>query len=141
MPEHWIRLRGAWGWRDLASDAEIEQRVTLPIEWPSGQVSPVRLVRRFNGPPIAPGRESVSLRLEKVPGLLAIRLNHCTYDGPLDETLTIDLESFGPLAAKNVLILDVDPTRAARAGEAWGQIALVVDALGTDEEVRPHGTP
>jgi hypothetical protein len=134
MPEHGIRLRGAWEWQAIARDAGFTRRVTLPIEWPEGQVGPVRLIRRFNGPPIDPSRETVFLRLEKVPGLLAIRLNNGTYDGPLDETLSLDLSCFGPLAAKNVLTLEVDPTRAARAGEAWGHVALVVASSREDEE-------
>lgn len=132
MPEHWIRLRGGWEWQTGAADvdAAIKRPVTLPIEWPLGQADPVRLLRRFGCPPIDPLRESLTLRLEKVPGLLAVQLNGRTLEGPLGETLTYRLapELIGPLLAKNLLILEVDPARATRPGETWGQIALIVDA-------------
>ena len=134
MPEHWIRLRGGWEWQSVSADATIKRPVTLPIEWPDGQASPVRLLRRFGCPPIDPLHESLSIRLEKVPGLLAIHLNGRSLEGPLDETLSLTLESIGPILAKNLLILEVDPARAIRPGETWGQIALIVDSPGGDEE-------
>ncbi|SIO59749.1 hypothetical protein SAMN05444166_6159 [Singulisphaera sp. GP187] len=142
MSEHWIRLRGGWEWQTGSADAPIKRPVALPIAWPADQPSPVRLRRRFGCPPIDPRHESVSLRLEQVPGLLAVELNGHTLDGPLDESMTVPLGpgSLGPLLAKNVLILEVDPVRATRPGETWGQIALIVDALTGDQE-RSAKTP
>lgn len=123
MSEHWIRLRGAWERYDLAAVPAVAQRVTLPLQRLD---APIRLVRRFNTPPLDPGCESLVLRLEHVPGLVAVRLNGAAYDGPLASDLTIPLDSFGPLAARYELVLEVDPPDVHHANESWGQIALVV---------------
>lgn len=128
MPEHWIRLRGGWEWRNLTAGAAAKQTLALPIEWPGGQVHPVSLLRRFGRPPIDPLHESITLRLEHVPGLRAIQFNGRSVEGPFDDPLSLPLESIGPILAKNLLILEVDPGRATRPGEMWGQIALIVES-------------
>ncbi|WP_406695416.1 hypothetical protein V5E97_30775 [Singulisphaera sp. Ch08] len=140
MPEHWIRLRGGWDWQSGSAADATKRPLTLPIEWPAGQASPVRLLRRFGCPPIDPLHESLSLRLENVPGLLAIQFNGRSVNVPLEESLSFSLESIGPILAKNLLILEVDPARATRPGETWGQIALIVEASRGDDE-SPAATP
>ncbi len=95
MSEHWIRLRGGWEFQegvvpaDPGTNPSNSGPLTLPIAWPETQVGPVRLIRRFGCPPIEPGLEIVTIRLDKVAGLLAVQLNGRVWEGPLDESLTL----------------------------------------------------
>ncbi|CAN5889553.1 hypothetical protein BH23PLA1_BH23PLA1_25890 [soil metagenome] len=126
MPEHLIRLRGAWQCHSLNDPDAPPRRLDLPTSWldfPSGRL---RLTRRFQGPAIDLDWERIVLRLADVPGLLSVRLN--------DREITPVARSFGSevvdLAIKvaprasHLLALEVDLGGAGV--ERWGSIALVV---------------
>lgn len=126
MREHWIQLRGGWERHDPSARPGRVQRVSLPIEWPPGPPGRVRLIRRFGCPPIDPARESLVLRLENVPGLVAVRFNDRPVEPPAEAGATLCLD---PVLSRNELVLEVDPDLAARGGGtagAWGRVALVV---------------
>ena len=117
MPEHLIRLRGAWDW--TAPDGP--RRVDLPATWPAGLAGPLVLARRFQRPRIDPDREALALRLEAVPGLLRVRLNGVEIGGPAAGEIPL-----GDLPARNLLELEADP--AGLGAGPWGAIALVIRA-------------
>jgi hypothetical protein len=127
MPEHLIRLRGGWEWRDPG--AASARRVALPMTWPAGLTAHVRLVRSFQRPTIDPAREALALRLESVSGLVAVWLNGRELARPDAGTTALCLPLDDPMPPRNVLVLEVDPTTPGRAGadpEPWGEIALVI---------------
>jgi len=117
MPEHLIRLRGAWDWLTEAGP----RRVDLPITWPPGLAGPLVLSRRFQRPRVDPDREALALRLGDVPGLIRARLNGDEVAGPAAGEVPL-----GNLPARNLLILEVDP--AGLDEGPWGAIALVIRA-------------
>jgi hypothetical protein len=139
VPEHRIRLRGGWESCPVGAPAESE-RVTLPTRWgpkPSGRV---RLIRRFGSPPLGPGRHVLLLKMEKVPGVHSIRLNEQEIPHVSPEISDYEI-TLHELAARNVLVLEVDPTTAQGGTDAqgahaegqgpdgssdWGCIALVI---------------
>lgn len=128
MQEHQIRLRGGWEWHDPSNRRSRPRAVTLPFDWPAGQASPVRLVRKFGSPPLDPSRESLVLNLERVPGLVAVRFNDRPVPLPDPESSGLSVPLDQP-RGQNELVLDVDPVRAAsalRPGSQWGHIALVI---------------
>jgi hypothetical protein len=122
MPDHVIRLRGGWDW-----DAGPTRRVSLPIDdWPTPNCL-VRLVRRFQSPPIDPRDESLWLRLDAVPGLRSVHLN----GGPLIDTANagsaIETPLYDVLPAGNRLELLVETGEAVAGGSGgWGLVALIV---------------
>ena len=119
MPEHLIRLRGAWDWADPAGT----RRLDLPTTWPPGLAGPLVLSRRFRRPRIDPDRESLAIRLADVPGLIVARLNGDEIARPDSGASTLEVAP-GPLPDGNLLTLEVDP---AGVGEGpWGSIALVI---------------
>ena len=118
MPEHLIRLRGAWEHHDPAGP----RRLDLPTVWPPGLASPLTLTRRFRQPPLGPA-ETISLRLEAVPGLNSARINGVELAGPDAGTSSLEIPLQG-LTATNLLSLKVDPARVGT--EPWGAIALVI---------------
>jgi hypothetical protein len=128
MPEHRIRLRGAWellaqgGW-----DAPITRR-SLPTTWPVDLAGPIRLIRRFGMPPIDPASEALSLEFLAVPGLVRIDLNGVELPFPPAGSVDWVVRSVGPLLARNTLTLDVELGRTDRPekAEGWGTIALVI---------------
>lgn len=119
MPEHLIRLRGAW-----QREGEDAGRIDLPTTWGPSPQGLVLLTRRFGRPRIDPTGEALALRLAEVPGLRSIRLNGRVLrtSGPIPGDL--DLEFDGPLPSKNLLELEVEPSAAGEA--PWGSIALVI---------------
>jgi hypothetical protein len=134
MPEHWIRLRGGWEWWPSGSeDAAVERRrLTLPCVWPSGMPSSIRLLRSFQRPPFDPARESLTLRLDHVAGLVEARLNDRLVSGRPkgDQPISIVL---GDLPSRNRLILDVETGIAGSSTtgpmptiKLWGEIALIL---------------
>jgi hypothetical protein len=128
MPEHLIRLRGGWEWREPEA-ASAARRVTLPMTWPAGLTSRVRLIRSFQRPPIDPAHEALALRLESVSGLVAAWLNGRELARPNAGATALCLPLDDPLPPRNVLVLEVDPQVPSHAGtdaEPWGTIALVI---------------
>ena len=125
MSEHLIRLRGGWEFHM----GESVRRLALPLTWPPGLVSRVRLVRPFNRPPIDLQSERLGLRLDDVRGLLAVRLNGRELARPAPGTSMLELPLDEPLPARNVLELDVAPETTVEPA-AWGRIALVIRPRG-----------
>jgi hypothetical protein len=129
MSEHIIRLRGGWLYHD--PDGVSERRLTLPVAWTPGLTERVRLVRLFQRPAIDPGRESLALRLESIPGLVVVRLNGREQARPSARSGSLFLSLEEPLPSRNVLELEAEPP--AGCSEPWGVIALVI----TVREGRP----
>ena len=137
MPDHLIRLRGAWELIDADAHAEVAAeaagdlpaRLTLPVAWPAGSARRLRLVRKFGRPAHDPAHESLLLALDRVPGLRGIWLNglRLTIPDPASGRLEIPVDR---LSERNELVLDVEPP-AHPPGDSsppalWGEIALVI---------------
>lgn len=138
MPEHAIRLRGAWQYRFLTDPEAPPQRVDLPTHWANEIAGPLLLTRRFQGPAIDTTNERISLRFARVSGLRSIQLNDQditpsrlpsaseAFDLPVDLTPN----SSHVLA----LVVDRQDHRAPQGSspetesdpEAWGIIALLI---------------
>ncbi len=125
MPEHRIRIRGAW---DRASSRDNRPgRVDLPHVWAEADASsPFYLTRKFGSPRFNRASETIALELADVPGLRAVRLNGRRLEAGPGEIARIELGSI--LLDRNLLELDVDLAGLSRAeiGSPWGQIALVI---------------
>jgi hypothetical protein len=138
MTQHLIRLRGGWfrvdpEWMPDPSAPPAGDRVTLPLTWPDapGWRGRVRLVRSFGPPPVDPARESLSLRLDQVGGLVSAQLNGREIARPAPGTRALEIPLSEALPRRNLLILDVDVPAAGgpRAPHApWGEVALVISA-------------
>jgi hypothetical protein len=135
MPEHWIRLRGGWEWWPAGlDDASAERRrLTLPCIWPSGIPASIRLVRSFQRPRFDPARESLSLRLDHVAGLVEARLNDRLILGPHESDESIWIPLGDDLPPRNRLTFEVEThliptikTGPPPAIELWGEIALIL---------------
>ena len=127
MPEHRIRLRGAWD--RIEGPTDPPRRLDLPVRWsPIDRVQPFTLRRAFGRPPVDPSRESVILELLDVPGLVAVRLNGALLVGSDGLTDSVRLEIGARLLARNVVELDVaaGPGWASVANRSWGAVALVI---------------
>ena len=127
MPDHRIRLRGAWD-RLEPSDPAATTRVDLPTVWTvADDTGPVRLSRRFGRPRFDSTTEAVELELVDVPGLRAVRLNGRTLgEGRLAADSPRRFPVGAALLARNVLELDVVLDGSTPLGTAWGTIALVI---------------
>jgi len=70
----------------------------------------------------------MALRLQRVPGLLTLRLNDrlMPLPDPIPEMFEVPLDA--PLA-RNRLVLEVDFGTATPACEGWGRIALAISPL------------
>jgi hypothetical protein len=129
VSDHLIRLRGGWEAIDLDSDDPRPRRITLPGDLARGRKGRVRLVRRFGRPRLGGPDETLSLRMERVPGLITAVFNGNRL--PL-ELLANDPIEFRPvpLRDRNELVLDVDTVAAGDQAGAkpapWGEIALVI---------------
>ena len=128
MPDHRIRLRGAWDRVVLEGETEVVCRVSLPTVWAAGQLSPFRLLRRFGRPPFDPAAESVRLELLGVPGLVAVRLNGREIALPPGGGVDWSVPLGETLLARNALMLevDLDSSDGPIREEGWGSIALVI---------------
>ncbi len=126
MPDHWIRLRGGWEWREAGLPA---RKVSLPMSWSPRFMAVFELVRSFQRPPIDPGCECVLLSLEDVDGLVSVWLNEEEIARPEPGATSLMIPIDRPLAARNTLVLKVDPGRCGGVNEfssPWGTIALVI---------------
>ncbi len=126
MPEHRIRLRGAWDWHAREGEIEVVRRLDLPTDWPVGVVSPFRLIRRFGRPPFDPSAESARLEFVGVPGLVAARLNGQVLAGLPAGAADWSVRLSGPLLTRNALVLEVDLGPGPPPEGPWGSIALVI---------------
>jgi hypothetical protein len=127
--EHLIRLRGGWEWQASEAGSEVGRRIALPTVWPPGLSAPIRLVRRFGGPPVDPQREQVVLRLENVPGLRSVWLNDRLLGQLTQNADALEFVVDEPLPARNLLRLLVDPTAWSdleAISVPWGTIALAI---------------
>jgi hypothetical protein len=124
-----IRLRGGWEWHEPSPPpGSPPRRVALPLQWDPAQPGPVRLIRHFGSPPIDPQREALELRLENVPGIVALCLNGEAFSS-FGDFLGLPLQSG---RSRNELVIDIDPRLAAQGSRpdlAWGQVAIVVRPL------------
>ena len=120
MPDHPIRLRGAWEIADPGDEAEAPRRVDLPTEWPTGPPRIIRLRRRFGRPPVEDASESIRLELRDVPGLVEARLNGSRLAGPAEPGGDWIIPLPGPLPARSVIELDVDLGIADRSPDGRG---------------------
>jgi hypothetical protein len=122
MPEHAIQLRKAWLERPRLSHP---RRLDLPLPSPPDRI--LHITRAFGRPPIDPARETLSLRLQDIPGLSAVLLNaQVLWQGPADaNTNTLNLALPPDLPARNLLELQITPC-SQHATTPWGRIALVV---------------
>lgn len=128
MPEHLIHLRRAWEGRFVEGGAEVVRRVDLPTSWPMELSAPFLLSRSFRRPPIEPDRERLSLRLGSVLGLISIQWNGRELARPMVGTTNLELALEGPIPARNLLTLEVDPTESTGSEMPWGTIALVIQS-------------
>ncbi len=134
MAEHLIRLRGGWEAIELESDERRPRRISLPGQVVRGLTGRVRLVRRFGRPHLGGPDETLSLRMERVPGLASAALN----GHPLAvASMAHDSIEIRPikLLDRNELILEVDaPVTAlqdAAGPRAWGEVALVITRVSS----------
>ena len=140
MSEHLIRLRGGWNWPPDPSSSYAQgdgntsegEPVTLPHSgpWPGGRTGRVYLTRSFGQPRFDPGSEMLSLRLERVAGLLSVQLNEREIARPDPGTDILRVPLDGPLPRRNRLTLLLDLSTAGSSPVAWGEIALVIAGRG-----------
>jgi hypothetical protein len=135
MSEHQIRLRGGWECRAIGAPESAAQRLSLPTRWPGDCPRRLCLVRRFGRPPSAAQGQSLSLKLDQVPGIHCLLLNgqplahsspgRSSYEIPLDHVF-----------ARNVLVLDIEtPLRVhdpASLAPEWGFVALLIRPIDSD---------
>jgi hypothetical protein len=151
MPEHLIRLRGGWlcledGGAPDASASASGPRITLPVCWPAQAVAKgaVRLVRWFTAPVLNASRESLSLRMSAVGGLVSVQLNGQELARPAQGTEALELPLPDPLPRRNYLVLDVRLGGAVASHDfpqpAWGFIALVIRDQGPVEDAGSPGS-
>jgi hypothetical protein len=132
VPDHLIRLRGAWELIEADAAAEVSGalpvRLSLPVAWPGGSARRLRLVRKFGRPAHDPAQESLLLTLNRVPGLRGVWLNglRLTVPDPIPVRLEIPIDR---LSERNELVLDVEPPHPpgdSGPSSRWGEIALVI---------------
>jgi len=134
MPIHLIRLRKAWECEDLTSSMVRHQRLDLPLSDPSEILLParVRLTRTFAAPRLIAGRESLSIRLERVAGLGSILLNGQSVPVPEPLPDSFEFAVVDP-QTRNRLVLEVDFDRnqlqSSPETAEWGRIALVISSV------------
>ena len=128
MTEHVIRLRGGWECHSGHCEDAVT-RITLPVCWPLGFPSRVRLTRSFQRPNVDQEREAISLRLEDVTGLAELKLNGSPVPLP-DRRSCLEIPLEHELPARNRLALEVELAPLERDGTGatapWGSIALVI---------------
>lgn len=130
MPDYQIRLRGGWESPGFDGGPRVG-RVTLPLPGPPVGPGRIQFARSFQSPPLDRAAESLWLRLQTVPGLVAVHLNGRELSrAPFVEgTLLLALDEAVP--GRNRLVLDVEPpARLPDPGSPWGEVALVIRRLG-----------
>ncbi|ODU00731.1 MAG: hypothetical protein ABS79_02880 [Planctomycetes bacterium SCN 63-9] len=132
MSSHVIKFRKAWECHDLENPDMPPRRLYLPLSANSSVPNQARLSRAFGCPPLAWGRETLTIRLEQVPGLQALRLNDRPIPLPKPMVATLEVPLNAPLA-RNRLILDVcfEPATSQESSShaGWGKIALVITPI------------
>ncbi|GAC1463974.1 MAG: hypothetical protein NVSMB9_02110 [Isosphaeraceae bacterium] len=128
MQEHSIKLRGGWEWH--GKDSAEPRRMTLPLPGFPENAGRVRLVRSFQTPPLDPRCETLWLRLNSVPGLVALSLNDREIARPsaVDDAGRLYCLQ-GVLPARNRLVLEVEvvePWEGRVRHSKWGEVALVI---------------
>jgi hypothetical protein len=135
VTEHRIRLRGGWECIPLDSSAPESYRLTLPTRWKSDGPRRLRLIRRFNQPPLEAGARVV-LQMERVPGIRRLQINgQSTPHGSPDRSeYEIALDAS---AARHQIIMEIEtptPDEPRTGDSEWGVIALVI------RSIRPQDT-
>ncbi|MFO0956086.1 MAG: hypothetical protein U0800_01320 [Isosphaeraceae bacterium] len=124
--DHAIRLGPAWTLTGRTAGA-IPRRIGLPATWDLAE-DPVRLERAFGRPTRGVEGMAVALRLGRVSGLRAVRLNGSPLGFEADGAggcPDVPIPD-GLLLARNRLELDVDRRGlVGDEGGPWGEIALV----------------
>jgi hypothetical protein len=137
MSEHRIRLRGGWLLLEPTSRDATRRRITLPLGGFAANAGKIILFRSFQRPPLDPGRESLWLRLDDVPGLLSVALNDRRIALVPNGVSNLLVPLGDDLPARNQLQLDVDPLagrHASKPDAPWGEVALViVQSEGPDD--------
>lgn len=129
MPEHLIRLRGGWERLDAGETARTS-RVVLPLVSTPEAPERLRLVRWFQTPPLEPGKETLWLRLDSVPGLISVGLNGAELaHGPFHES-PLFLPLGDALPARNRVTLDAEFPDPDGRPDAWGEVGLLIRAEG-----------
>jgi hypothetical protein len=130
VPRHLIKFRKAWECQDVGAPGAAARPLTLPLSDDPADPLPARarLSRTFGCPPLAWGRETMAVRLRRVPGLLTLRLNDhlMPLPTPIPEVFDIPLDA--PLA-RNRLVLEVDFAAATPNRDGWGMIALAISSI------------
>jgi len=124
LNEHAIRLRGGWECRSTALGESVPRRIVLPTQWTSEHTGLATLTRRFGRPPFYFAGETLSLRLDQVPGIHALRFNGQSLAPVSPDRAQFEFPLAG-LRDRNQLDVEVD-VRAAGAQSAWGLISLVI---------------
>lgn len=121
MPEHIIRLRKAWG-LDLPPGHDAG-RLDLPVESLAFE-APFHLSRCWTAPPALSPDAIVELRIERIPGLVAARLDGAGIPGNGSRIDAIP-------GRRYVLVLEIDPDGLSEADRRdWGHVALAIREPG-----------
>jgi hypothetical protein len=128
VSEHLIHLRRAWEGTFVEDGVKVVRRVDLPTTWPLESRAPFVLSRAFQRPRIEPDRERLSLRLASVSGLISVQWNGRELARPTIGTTGLELALEGPIPARNLLVLEVDPAGISDSGTDWGTVALVIQS-------------
>jgi hypothetical protein len=129
VEEHLIRLRGGWEAITVHGAEERAERINLPARLVAARQGRLRLLRKFGRPRFDRSKESLSIRMRRVPGVSRVTLNGRQISV---ESKTEDLVEFVDveLSDRNELVIEVEVPGGLRAhaGETstWGEIALVV---------------
>jgi len=136
VPEHRIRLRGAWELHDLDEGDGPATPLTLPVAWGSQDFPRrLRLVRKFG----RPRASRVRLVLEDVQGLRSAALNGRPLALESSSSGRFDVE-LPPLDERNVLALEVVVGSPGGPEAPWGRIALAIDE-GPGDAIRSGDGP
>jgi hypothetical protein len=131
LAEHVIRFRGGWECHGLGGAAGNARRLTLPTVWNDGSPARMRLTRRFGCPPLEPGCQALSLRMDQVPGIDSLELNGRSIARVSPQISSYRIE-LGELTERNLLVLEFDrstPASESWEGRQWGVIALVISSV------------
>jgi hypothetical protein len=143
--EHKIRLRGGWECDTLDSPTASSFRLTLPTRWTTADRRRLRLTRRFHSPPLEAGSRAV-LRLEHIPGILALELNGqpAVPVSPACSEYEIPLDASASRHRLMLVIETPEPSDGSGAALGWGHVSLVIRSEGPTDGIaepdRPAGS-